>query len=100
VSVQAQILNLLLDMRDQLDLTVLFVAHDLAIVHQIAAQVVVLRRGRVVESGHAGSLFASPGHPYTQELLEAVPVPDPPRARERAARLRGEELLTTTARRQ
>jgi oligopeptide transport system ATP-binding protein len=100
VSVQAQILNLLLDMRDQLDLTVLFVAHDLAIVHQIAAQVVVLRHGHVVESGPAGSLFASPGHPYTQELLEAVPVPDPPRARERAARLRGEELLTTTARRQ
>lgn len=89
VSVQAQILNLLMDMRDRLDLTVLFVAHDLAIVHQIAAQVVVLRRGQVVESGAAESVFARPGHPYTKELLGAVPVPDPPRAREKAARLRG-----------
>ncbi len=86
VSVQAQILNLLLDMRDHLDLTVLFVAHDLAIVHQIAAQVVVLRRGQVVEAGPTGAVFTRPGHPYTRELLEAVPIPDPARARAKAAR--------------
>jgi oligopeptide transport system ATP-binding protein len=86
VSVQAQILNLLLDMRDQLDLTVLFVAHDLAIVHQIAAEVVVLRRGRVVEAGPTEAVFTRPEHPYTRELLEAIPIPDPSRARAKAAR--------------
>jgi oligopeptide transport system ATP-binding protein len=86
VSVQAQILNLLLDMRDQLDLTVLFVAHDLAIVHQIAAEVVVLRRGRVVEAGPTDAVFTRPEHPYTRELLEAMPIPDPSRARAKAAR--------------
>jgi ABC-type glutathione transport system ATPase component len=85
VSVQAQILNLLLDMRDRLDLTVLFVAHDLAVVRQIAAEVVVLRRGRVVEEGPADTIFARPEHPYTRELLAAVPIPDPSRARARAA---------------
>jgi ABC-type glutathione transport system ATPase component len=88
VSVQAQILNLLLDMRDQLDLTVLFVTHDLVIVHQIAAEVVVLSRGHVVEAGPTETVFASPAHPHTRELLEAVPVPDPSRARAKAARNR------------
>ena len=83
VSVQAQILNLLLDMRDRLDLTVLFVAHDLAVVHQIASSVVVLRRGHVVEAGPVEAVFSRPGHPYTRELLAAVPVPDPARARTR-----------------
>jgi ABC-type glutathione transport system ATPase component len=99
VSVQAQILNLLMDMRDRLDLTVLFVAHDLAIVHQVAAQVVVLRRGQVVESGPAGAVLGHPEHPYTRELLAAVPVPDPALAREKAARLRGDEPRTPQARR-
>ena len=88
VSVQAQILNLLLDMRDQLGLTVLFVTHDLAIVYQIAAEVVVLRRGQVVEAGPTETVFARPGHPHTRELLAAVPVPDPSRARAKAARNR------------
>jgi ABC-type glutathione transport system ATPase component len=88
VSVQAQILNLLLDMRDQLDLTVLFVTHDLAIVHQIAAEVVVLSRGHVVEAGPAETVFALPRHPHTRELLESVPIPDPSRARAKAARKR------------
>jgi oligopeptide transport system ATP-binding protein len=88
VSVQAQILNLLLDMRDRLDLTVLFVTHDLAIVHQIAAEVVVLHRGHVVEAGPTEAVFARPGHPHTRELLAAVPIPDPSRARAKAARNR------------
>jgi peptide/nickel transport system ATP-binding protein/oligopeptide transport system ATP-binding protein len=84
VSVQAQILNLLLDMRDQLDLSVLFVAHDLAIVNQIASEVVVLQHGRVVEAGPCEQVFADPQHEYTRELLAAVPIPDPVAARERA----------------
>jgi oligopeptide transport system ATP-binding protein len=88
VSVQAQILNLLLDMRDQLDLTVLFVTHDLAVVHQIAAAVVVLSRGQVVEAGPTEAVFARPEHPHTSELLAAVPIPDPSRARTKAARIR------------
>ena len=95
VSVQAQILNLLLDMRDRLDLTVLFVAHDLAIVHQIAAEVVVLRQGQVVEAGPAEAVFTRPGHPYTRELLAAVPVPDPSRARAKAAR--GRDAVAASA---
>ena len=84
VSVQAQILNLLLDMRDTLGLTVLFVAHDLAIVRQIASDVVVLKGGRVVEEGPCDEVFAHPDHPYTRELLAAAPIPDPEAARARA----------------
>jgi oligopeptide transport system ATP-binding protein len=97
VSVQAQILNLLLDMRDQLDLTLLFVAHDLAIVHQIAAEVVVLRRGRVVEAGPTEAVFTRPEHPYTRELLAAVPIPDPARARARAKAARGRRRTAASA---
>jgi ABC-type glutathione transport system ATPase component len=96
VSVQAQILNLLLDMRDQLDLTVLFVTHDLAVVHQIAAAVVVLSRGHVVEAGPTEAVFTRPEHPHTRELLEAVPIPDPARARSKAARSSGSIAQTAT----
>jgi ABC-type oligopeptide transport system ATPase subunit len=97
VSVQAQILNLLLDMRDQLDLTVLFVTHDLAVVHQIAAAVVVLRRGHVVEAGPTETVFTRPAHPHTRELLEAVPIPDPARARSKAARNRATASASSAA---
>jgi oligopeptide transport system ATP-binding protein len=90
VSVQAQILNLLLDMRDRLDLTVLFIAHDLAVVHQIATQVVVLQRGRVVEEGPCDQVFRDPQHEYTRALLDAVPIPEPARSRARASQRRAD----------
>jgi peptide/nickel transport system ATP-binding protein len=64
------------------------VTHDLAVVHQIAAAVVVLSRGHVVEAGPTEAVFTRPEHPHTRELLEAVPIPDPARARSKAARNR------------
>jgi peptide/nickel transport system ATP-binding protein/oligopeptide transport system ATP-binding protein len=72
VSVQTQILRLLTDLRDRHGLSVLFITHDLGVVRQIADRVAVMRRGELVESGQTEELFASPKHPYTQELLDAA----------------------------
>jgi len=77
VSIQAQILNLLKDMHDELGLSILFVAHDLAVVRYLCPYVAVLQRGVLVEQGRAEQIFDAPVHPYTRELLDAVPVPDP-----------------------
>ena len=77
VSVQAQVLNLMMDLQDELKLTYLFVAHDLSVVNQISDQVLVMYVGRVVEVGPPQELFKSPKHPYTAALLASVPRPDP-----------------------
>ncbi len=79
VSIQAQILNLLVALRDELDLTLVFIAHDLGVVRHISQQVAVMYLGRVVELAGTDDLFARPTHPYTAALLAAVPVPDPTR---------------------
>lgn len=86
VSVQAQVINLLVDMQAQLGLTMLFIAHNLAIVRQICQQVAVISGGKIVEQGSTEAIFAAPQHPYTRDLLDAVPIPDPSvRQRARAA---------------
>jgi peptide/nickel transport system ATP-binding protein len=73
VSIQAQIINLFMDLRDELDLTYLFISHDLSVVEHISERVVIMYLGRVVEAAQAGDLFAAPNHPYAKALLSEVP---------------------------
>ncbi|CAG0943523.1 methyl coenzyme M reductase system, component A2 [Gammaproteobacteria bacterium] len=86
VSVRAQILRLLLELRRLLDLSLIFIGHDLAVIRQVSQRVMVMYLGRVMETGPAGELFDRPRHPYTRALLAAAPLPDPrlERSRQRA----------------
>jgi ABC-type oligopeptide transport system ATPase subunit len=85
VSVQAQIVNLLMDLQARLNLTYLFIAHDLRLVEHICSRVAVMYLGRIVEMGTAAALFSSPQHPYTRALLSAIPIADPDAPRQRLA---------------
>ena len=89
VSIQAQIINLLADLREQLDLTLLFIAHDLAVVKHISDRIGVMYLGKLVEIAPKRELYANPRHPYTEALLSALPVPDPTRKSNRIL-LKGE----------
>jgi len=83
LSVQAQVVNLLMDLQQRLQLTYLFIAHDLRLVEHICSRVAVMYRGRIVEMGDTAKLFASPHHPYTKALLSTIPIPDPDASRQR-----------------
>lgn len=77
VSIQAQVINLLEDLRDEFDLTYLFISHDLSVVRHLCQRVAVMYLGNIVELAETDELFDTPLHPYTRALLEAVPIPDP-----------------------
>jgi len=96
LSIQAQILNLLVDLKRDLGLSYLFISHDLSVVRYFADRVLVMYRGRIVESAQHDQLWRDPRHPYTRQLLAAVPVPDPtrPRTPQPAAAEDGAQLST------
>ncbi|MGY6587676.1 MAG: ABC transporter ATP-binding protein [Wenzhouxiangella sp.] len=87
VSIQAQIVNLLKDLQKKLQLSLIFIAHDLSVVRHVSDRVMVMYLGKLMELADRDSIYLSPRHPYTRALIESVPIPDPVRERERARRL-------------
>jgi oligopeptide/dipeptide ABC transporter ATP-binding protein len=85
VSIQAQVLNLLVELRDRLGLTMVFISHDLGVVEYLSTRIAVMYLGRILEMGPASAVFHHAGHPYTQALIRAIPAPDPARKSVREA---------------
>ncbi len=77
VSIQAQVINLMMDLQEEFNLTILFIAHDLSVVKHISSHIGVMYLGNLVESGSADTIFSDPQHDYTKKLLEAIPIPNP-----------------------
>ena len=84
VSVRAQIINLLLELQREMELALLFIAHDLSVVRHLSDRVVVMYLGQIVEEARSQEIYDSPGHPYTRALVSAIPIPDPEKTRDRA----------------
>ena len=87
VSIQAQVINMFEDLKKELGIAYLFIAHDLLVVEHISDRIAVMYLGRIVELAEADELFANPQHPYTQSLLSAIPIPDPKEARARERKI-------------
>jgi oligopeptide transport system ATP-binding protein len=83
VSIQAQIINLLMDLQQEFGLSYLFISHDMAVIQQICQRIAVMYKGKIVEAGHRDDILQRPAHPYTRSLLSAVPIPDPARRKVR-----------------
>jgi oligopeptide/dipeptide ABC transporter ATP-binding protein len=96
VSIQAQIINLLEELQAELNLTIVFIAHDLSVVRHVCDRIAVMYLGKIVELADADSLFEHPRHPYTGALLSAVPVPDPRLAREKQRQVLGGDVPSPT----
>jgi peptide/nickel transport system ATP-binding protein/oligopeptide transport system ATP-binding protein len=96
VSIQAQIINLLEELQDELGLTIIFIAHDLSVVRHVCDRIAVMYLGKIVEMADADALFEHPRHPYTGALLSAVPVPDPRLAKGKQRQVLGGDVPSPT----